>query len=73
LGSGKKEMQNEFCLHKNNSPRNAMSGLMPPTVSTHKASGTIMSAIRPQHPLRIRCEKMLPVRKPESAAEIKTI
>jgi hypothetical protein len=34
--------------------RNAMSGLMPPSVSTRKASGTVMSAIRPRHPLRAR-------------------
>ena len=31
-----------------------MSGLMPPSVSTRKASGTVMSAIRPRHPLRGR-------------------
>jgi hypothetical protein len=34
------------------SARNAMSGLMPPSVSTREASGTVMSAIRPRHPLR---------------------
>lgn len=35
-----------------------MSGLMPPSVSTRKASGTVMSAIRPRHPLRERCVKL---------------
>ena len=41
-------------LHSHNSARNAMSGLMAPSVSTRKASGTGMSAIRPRHPLRTR-------------------
>jgi hypothetical protein len=56
-------------LHSHNSARNAMSGLMPPSVSTRKASGAVMSAIRPRHPLCARYATICKPRRRKSARE----
>jgi hypothetical protein len=64
--------RNQAAKHAPNSARNAMSGLMPPSVSTRKASGTVMSAIRPRHPLRKRCLQFVNYNEMIAAAEEKS-